>query len=91
MPDSKPAPSTVELVTYNLSSLKARDVSILMNASQTGDVEAMAAMLARVVTDCPPEWGKPDDPNTYLELDFYGAFMDLIDGIGVTAKKLRSR
>lgn len=52
-----------------LGKIKAREMHTLMKPS---DLEAVAAVLAKYITACPPEWGDPKSPDTYMDLPFKG-------------------
>jgi hypothetical protein len=83
--------SAAEQVTYHLKALTARQMADFMEASRKNDIEAVAKTLAVAITDCPPEWGAPDDPETYMRLPYYGEFADLIEGLVDASGKQRSR
>jgi hypothetical protein len=83
--------SAAEQVTWNLKAMSARDAVVFDKAVVSGDVEAAAAALAKVITECPPEWGAPNDPETYLNLPFFGEFGELVAGVRAEAGKLRAR
>jgi hypothetical protein len=71
----------MEGVVFNRSKVKARDkVNLLKSVSKDAPVEVqlnwmaqryeyLAEFFSRVVAECPPEWGDPTNPDTYLNLN----------------------
>lgn len=74
-------------LTFDLSKISARDMGNLNKALKTVDTEAAADVFARIVTACP--WGDPADPETYLDLPFYGGWTQLTEGLNEAAKNSR--
>ena len=74
---------------YDLSRVSAREMAAFFEAARSSDIPALASVMAKVVVACP--WGDPRDPNTYLDLPFYGAFQDVIDGLADAAKNAGAR
>ena len=79
----------VESVELDLRKLTARDVSTLIKASAANDVDGVAAIYAKIVVSCPAEWGKPNDPETYLNLPFDYEFTELGKKIGEARKAVQ--
>lgn len=52
-----------------LGKIKAREMHRLMKPT---DLEQVADIMAKYVTTCPPSWGDPKSPDTYLDLPFSG-------------------
>jgi hypothetical protein len=69
---------------FDLSCVSAREMASFFEAARKSDIPALAAVMAKVVVACP--WGDPRDSSTYLDLPFFGAFQDVIDGLADAAK-----
>lgn len=61
-------------LTFDLTRITARDMQRFFEADRAQDYAAMAAIFARTVTACPPAWGDPASPETYLSLPFFAGF-----------------
>jgi hypothetical protein len=80
----------MEQVEVDLRKLTARDMIVLQGKQGGGlDVEGVAGIYARIVTKCPAAWGKPDDPETYLNLPFDYEFTEIGKKIGEMRKALQ--
>lgn len=66
---------------FDLMRMTAEDFHNLVVATRVQDIKALAAVMAKVVTTCPPKWGQPDDPQTYLKLPYLGEFQDVLGGM----------
>jgi hypothetical protein len=73
-----------DAVQYDLKRVTAREMHGFFKAARENDIVTLASVLTKVVVSCP--WGDPSDPNTFLELPFYGAFQDAIEGLVNAAK-----
>lgn len=74
-------------IEFNLRNLTARDMTGFFRATRENDHDGIAAVLAKVVTACPAEWGAADDPDTYLNLPYFGEFQDVIEAFSEEAAK----
>lgn len=72
-PDDKPIP-----VKFNFHKLTARETTRFFAAARKEDYAELSAVFAKVITECPLEWGKPDDPETYLNRPYGGEFLRLV-------------
>ena len=79
---------TGKLMEFNadaINSLSAIEVTQFIAAAKTinsdpvGYVQKVSAMLAKCAVSCPPEWGKPDDPMSYLKLDYRPDFIEVLN------------
>jgi hypothetical protein len=65
-------------ITCNLREIKARDFGKrFIQPSNRGDSITMAKFMSEVITKCPKDWGKSNDPETYLNLPYYAVFVPL--------------
>jgi len=62
----------VERVKFDFRKVTARQMSEVFRAARENDMTGMAEIFAKIVVECPPEWGNPNDPGTYLDLPYYG-------------------
>lgn len=65
-------------VKFNMRNLTAALFQQLLEGGKANDSRAISEVLARVVVECPGEWGAHDDPQTYLNLPYFGEFQQLI-------------
>lgn len=66
-------------VTFNFDRVTAKEMSRFFKAARENDVEAVAALMARVVVDCP--WGDPADAETFANLPYYTTFSDVLEAM----------
>lgn len=66
---------------FDLSQITVREMSPYYTAARVSDVETMASVWAQIITDCPKSWGKPDSPDTYATLPFYGEFQEVREAL----------
>lgn len=76
-------------LSYDLSTVTAAQMDTFFRAVETNDIKVLADVFAVVVVTCP--FGDPRNPDTYLNLPFYGAFKDVLKGMIDAAKKAASR
>lgn len=81
---------TATNVTFDLSKVTAGEVAKLQKALVAADTETAAAIYAKTAVTCPPEWGDPNDPLTYLGLPFYGEWDDLMNAWFDAGKNARA-
>lgn len=60
--------SNAVAMAFDLSRATARDIAPLLKAISAGAFSNMAGILALVATECPAEWGEPNDAKTYAQL-----------------------
>ena len=65
-------------VTFDLTRVTAGEVAALQKALVAADTVTAAGIYAKAAVDCPSEWGAPNDPQTYLNLPYYGEFDELL-------------
>lgn len=82
------APAAPRELAIDLSKVTAREMNSFFKAAENRDVEALSVFFTRVVTACP--YGDPTQPETFLDLPFFGAFQDVLVAVGETAKKLQA-
>lgn len=66
-------------VTFDFTHLSALHMDELNKARNTLDLSKIAEVLAFYAVSCPPEWGKPDDPMSYLKLDYRPDFIEVLN------------
>ena len=71
-------PDKIEGLKFDVSKVTARDMKVFFKATQTNDNDALAGFFAKVVTECPPKWGKADDAETYMNLPYFGEFKGVL-------------
>lgn len=85
----------MEGVTFNLKRLRAKDMKTLASFSAIDpnadplvkanrvveQYDHLSQLFARVIVECPAEWGIATDPDTYLNLEI-DAFNALISEFG---------
>jgi hypothetical protein len=49
-----------------------------VEGAKDSDWERVSKVLAKIVKTCPAEWGKPDDPETYLALPMFDEYKRLL-------------
>lgn len=76
---------------FDLSKIKARDIAKLQKALVTADTITAAGIYAEIIVECPKEWGAPNDPDTYLNLNYYTEFWELMSAMGEAGKNARAR
>lgn len=64
---------------FDVSKVTARDMQGFFKATSGNDNETLSAFFAKVVTECPPEWGKPNSAETYLNLPYFTAFKGVLE------------
>lgn len=67
-----------DAVEFDLTKVTARDMHEFIRAGRESDIPALAETLAKVVTRCPAEWGDPRNPETYINLPYFGEFQQVI-------------
>jgi hypothetical protein len=78
------------MTKFNLAALTAADVAEYNGAAVRWGVRAMAATYAKCVTECPKEWGAPDDAATYERLNFIEQFQPLAKSfLGATEREIK--
>lgn len=70
-----------------LGKIKAREMSRLMRMN---DLDEVAAICAKYVTSCPPEWGDAKSADTYLDLPFRGESGSLQSVINAMAEAIKN-
>ena len=65
-------------VVFDLSKITGTEMDAFAEANRTGDVKGQALGLSKVIVACPPEWGDPSDPETYLRQPFFAVHKPLI-------------
>jgi hypothetical protein len=76
-------------VTFDFSRISARAMGRFFQAARDNDIEGVSATLALIVIDCP--YGPADQPDTYAELPYFGAFSDLVEATIDGLKNVRTR
>lgn len=66
-------------LTFDLGKVTAKQMTEFFDANRTNDYDRMSAFFAATVIECPSSWGKPDDPNTYMERPFFTEFKSIIE------------
>ena len=74
-------------ITFDLKSITARQMQAFLKAVADSDFEIMANTFTSVVVECPAQWGDPKNPETYLDLPYYGGFKDTIEAFIEESKK----
>lgn len=64
---------------FDLSKVTAKQMTEFFDANRSNDYVRMSDFFAATVTECPPAWGKADDPNTYMERPFFTEFKTIIE------------
>ena len=79
---------TQPVTTFDLTRITAREMPDFQRAMTQQDTETVAAFLAKIVVNCPhlPADADAHDPETYLELPYYGAFQAVVDDLGEATK-----
>lgn len=76
--------TAVTFDTDKLMSMSAKEIATLMEYGQQirqaplATIYTVANLLAKIVIACPEEWGKPDDPETYVNLPWKTHFQNVI-------------
>lgn len=68
----------VSEVKFNFGKVTAKFMTQFFKANKENDYEAMAAIFADVVTECPASWGDPTKTDTFHNLPMFPVFRDLI-------------
>lgn len=76
-------------VTFDFTQISARGMGRFFQAARTNDIEGVSETLAQIVSDCP--YGPADQPDTYAELPYFGAFTDLVEAAVQAGKNARVR
>jgi hypothetical protein len=71
----------------NIRKVTAREMQKFFKSAQANDNEALAEFFAKVVTKCPPDWGKPDEAETYANLPYFGEFKGVLEAFVAEANK----
>lgn len=74
---------------YDLTRIKAREMQSFFRAARENDMATLADVFARVVVSL-PDGRDASDPETYLEMTYYGEFTQILNGMVDAAKKLAS-
>ena len=74
-------------IVFDLDKITARQMGTFLKATSENDLEAIAATLALVVKECPAEWGDPSNPETYINLPYFGGFQATIQELIEESKK----
>lgn len=61
-------------VAFDLRKMTAQDYHNYNAAARKDDTPAIAKIFAKLVTQCPATWGKPDDAATYMKLPMFGEY-----------------
>lgn len=78
-------------VTFNFKGIKAPDYAEMSKRLNSGDSQKQAEVMTEIITACPPEWGNPQDAETYLRLPYYKIFWPLARQIGREGNTLKKR
>lgn len=68
-----------EQIKFDFKRVTARRIRDLNKAFAAGNIDEVAAIYASIIIACPSEWGAPSDPDSYMDLDFYGDFRAIVD------------
>jgi hypothetical protein len=80
----------VKELTFDMTRVTAGEIAALQKALRIADTETAANIYAKTITQCPSEWGTPDDPQTYLNLPYFGEFQDIVDAWFEAGKNARA-
>jgi hypothetical protein len=83
---SEVASDAIAGLEFDLSRMSGQDYHDYAAAGRKDDLVTVANVLARVVRRCPPEWGKPDDPKTYLKLPMFGALKQVMRALSAEVR-----
>lgn len=61
-----------------IAQLTAAEMHEFFQANRKIDMQKQAEIIARVVKDCPEEWGNPNVADTYVNLPFKKAFRPVV-------------
>jgi hypothetical protein len=75
---------------FDFNKITAKRISELRVALNTADTNAAAAIYAEIIIECPPSWGAPNDPETYINRPYYTEFQDLAGIMGEAGKNVRA-
>ncbi len=74
-------------ITFDLKNITARQMNTFLRAVSVNDLEVIADTLTLVVVECPAQWGDPKNPETYLDLPYFGGFQETIEALIEESKK----
>ena len=80
-----------EQIEFNFKRITARRLADLNTALKAVDIDTIAEIYSQVIIKCPPEWGKPNNPETYKELPFFGEFSEIVAVMGEQSKNGKPR
>lgn len=75
---------------FDMTRVTAGEIALLQKSLRTADTETAAGIYAKTITQCPAEWGAADDPQTYLNLPYFGEFQDIVDAWFEAGKNARA-
>lgn len=65
-------------IRFDLTKVTARCIRDLNKMFADGDIDGVTKIYSEIITACPPEWGAPNNPDSYLDRDFYGTFRSIV-------------
>lgn len=76
-------------VSYDFSKLTGEESTDFFEAFRQNDLVKMSGVLAKIITECPPAWGKPEEPETYSKrpyVDFVRLANQFVKALNEEAK-----
>lgn len=64
---------------FDLHAITARQMAALNRAIKANDIEAVAGFMTDLCVECP--YGDPKDPETFLNLPYFGEFQTVIKAL----------
>lgn len=65
-------------VKFDMRKMTARTFQDFVEGAKNSDFERVSGVLAKIVKECPAEWGAPDDPQTYMNLPMFDEYKRLL-------------
>lgn len=70
--------NTDNAVIFDLTQISAGDMSDFLAGLRDSNSRAIGIGFSKIVTNCPRDWGSPEDAQTYINLPYYGGFTELV-------------
>ncbi len=78
-----------EQIKFDFTKVSARRIRDLNKGFADGAIDDIAKIYAEIIVACPPEWGAPNNPDSYIDLDFYGVFRAIVTVLNEAGKNVK--
>lgn len=70
--------SVQNAVVFDLTHITAGEMSAFLAGLRDSNSRQIGVGFSKLVSNCPREWGEPDQAQTYINLPYFGEFQELV-------------